>query len=69
MIEADSSRVRILQKSLNGERAVDEQTFASLEILSERLEVLKKLDEVFEKVGFSPVVERLKAQRSAVVVR
>ena len=65
MIEADLNHCQILEKSLNGERAVDEQTFASLTILGERL---KKLDNIFEGVEFSPAVERLKAQKNAVAI-
>jgi hypothetical protein len=69
MIETDLSHCEIVEKSLNGERAVDDQTFASLAILSERLERLKKVNEVFENVAFSAAVEKLKEQKNAVAVR
>lgn len=68
MIEMDLNHCRIVEKSLTGERAVDGQTFASLVILTERLERLKKLDKPFSSVEFSPAVERLKGQKNAVAV-
>jgi len=68
MIETDSNHCRIVEKSLTGERAVDEQTFASLTILTERLQRLKKLDKIFGGVTFSPDVRELKARKNAVAV-
>ena len=68
MIEADGNHCRIVEKSLSGERAVDEQTFASIAVLDERLKRLKKLDETFDRIEFSPAVKRLKKRRSAVAV-
>ncbi len=68
MIEMDLDHCRIVEKALTGERTVDEQTFASLEILTERLERLKKLDKLFSRIEFSSAVERLKSQRDAVAV-
>jgi len=66
MIEAD--HCQIVQKSLSGERAVDEQTFASLAVLGERLERLKKLEGVFEDVTFSDDALKLMKRKNAVVV-
>ncbi|MHC4482494.1 MAG: hypothetical protein ACYSW4_02985 [Planctomycetota bacterium] len=66
MIEVD--HCQIVDKSLTGERAVDEQTFASLAVLSERLERLKKRGEIFDSVSFSPAVRKLKEQKNAVAV-
>ena len=68
MIEGSLNHCEIVEMSLAGERAVDEQTFASLAILTERLERLKKLDKSFANIGFSPVVEGLTGQRSVVAV-
>jgi hypothetical protein len=68
MIEMDLNHYQIVEKGLTGERAVDEQTFASLEILAERLERLKKLDKMFSSIEFSSAVERLKTRRNAVTV-
>jgi len=68
MIEVYSNHCQIVRNSLSGKRAVDEETIASLAILAERLERLKKLDKVFDKVAFSPAVEELKEQKSEAAV-
>jgi len=68
MIESDSKHYQIVEKSLAGDRAVDEQTFDSLEVLSERLEHLKKVDRIFDGVTFSPQVMDLKARNREVTV-
>jgi hypothetical protein len=52
MIESDSKHYQIVEKSLAGDREVNEQTFTSLAILSERLEHLKKVDKIFDGVTF-----------------
>ncbi|HIJ51552.1 MAG TPA: hypothetical protein HPP66_00155 [Planctomycetes bacterium] len=68
MIEMDSNHCQIVEKSLTGKRAVDEQTFASLTILTERLQRLKNMDKIFSSITFSPDVRELKAQKNAVAV-
>ena len=68
MIGMDSNHCRIVAESLAGEKGVDEQTLASLAILEERLERLKKLDEAFSGVTFSRAVEQLRTQSSAITV-
>ena len=68
MIELDSNHCQTVRDSIAGKRTVDEQTFASLTILTERLERLKKLDNVFGNVVFSPVVKKLARQKNAVAV-
>jgi len=68
MIEGDSNHCQIVRDSIVGKRAVDEQTFASLTILGERLERLKNLDGVFGDVEFSSAVKKLKGRRNAVAV-
>ena len=68
MIGMDSNHCRIVAESLAGERGVDDQTLASLAILDERLERLKKLDEAFSGVAFSPEVEQLRNRSSTVAV-
>ena len=75
----DFNHCRIVKRSLAGERAVDEQTFASVTILAERLERLRRRGENFGNVAFSPAVstlrstlrstsEKLAKQKNAVVV-
>ena len=68
MMEVGSTHCQIVSGSLAGKRAVDEQTFASLAILAERLERLKKLDRVFSDVAFSPAVKKLKEKKNTVTV-
>jgi len=68
MIEADWNHCQIVRDSITGERAVDEQAFASLAILTERLERLKKLGKTFSSVTFSPAVKKLKRQKNAIAV-
>ena len=55
----DFSHSEIVQKSLNGERAVDEQTLNSVAVLSDRLERLKKMGDQFKGVTFSPNVKKI----------
>ncbi len=68
MIGTDSNHCRIVAESLTGERPADEQTLASLAILEDRLERLKKLDEAFSGVVFSRAVGQLRSQSSTIAV-
>jgi len=68
MIETGSNHCRIVAESLTGERDVDEQTFASLAILGERLKRLKKHDKAFSRVTFSPAVKKLRSQKNTVAI-
>jgi hypothetical protein len=67
MIE-DVDHFQVVAENLDGRRTVDEQTLASLAILSERLERLKRFDGIFDGVRFSPAVEKLRRRRNAVAV-
>jgi hypothetical protein len=53
---------------LNGTRAHDEQTFASLEVLNDRLERVKKLGGRFAGVAFSSAAEHLMKQSNRLAV-
>jgi len=68
MIGTDSNHCRIVAGSLVGEREVDERTFASLAIIGERLERLKKIDETFSGIEFSPDVEKLQSRKNTVAI-
>ena len=68
MMEATSNCCRIVSESLTGEREVDERTFASIAILTERLSRLKELGGFFADIGFSTNVKRLKSRADAVLV-
>ena len=68
MTELGLNHCQIVNRSLTGKRAVDEQTFASLTILTERLERLKKLGKKFSNITFSSDVKKLKGQKNPVAV-
>jgi len=62
----ETNHWQIVARSLNGEREVDEQTFASVAALTERLEQLKRSDIAFSEVTFSPAVKKLQNETVAV---
>ncbi|UCF43018.1 MAG: hypothetical protein JSV99_10610 [Planctomycetota bacterium] len=64
----DSNHWQIVERTLAGQRPVDEETFASLEILTERLQRVKKLGKPFTDIGFSFYVDQLKERKNAVTV-
>ena len=68
MAELYSNHCQNVAKSLAGEREVDEQTFASLAILNERLEHLKRLDEAYSGVTFSSAVKKLQDRHNTMAV-
>jgi hypothetical protein len=68
MLELYPDHCEVVTNSLKGTRAIDEQTFASLEVLNDRLERVKKLGGKFANVEFSPAVENLRKQSSRLVV-
>lgn len=59
---------KVLQESISGERETDEQTFASLAVLEERLKRVKRLGGAFSSVRFSRVVKKLDAQKQPMAV-
>jgi len=64
----DKQYCRTLRKSLTGEKPVDHQTYHSVEVLSERLERLKKLGGPFARVEFSEDVRSLRKQSPVLAV-
>lgn len=68
MIMRERNHFEVVKESLNGRREVDEGTFASIEVLRERVERLKKLGDCFSGVGFSPFLHRLAGRRKEVAV-
>ena len=59
---------RIVGESLAGARAVDEQTYASVSVLSERLERLRRSNPLFAGVTLSAYAEDLSRQAQTVGV-
>lgn len=68
MIGMDSNHCQIVEKSLSGQRALDEETLSSLAILTERLERVRKLGKSFANIEFSPAVESLANFKNTVAV-
>ena len=68
MLELYLDHCEVVKDSLKGTRAIDEQTFASLEVLSDRLERVKKLGGRFADVAFSPAAEHLRKQAGKLAV-
>jgi len=68
MIDLYPDHCEVVRNSLSGARVVDEQTFASVAALDERLRHVKKLGAGFSRVEFSPAVRHIKAHQSKVAV-
>jgi hypothetical protein len=67
-MRTETNHFQVVKDSISGERGVDEQTLASLTILAERLERLKKLDNAFSDIAFSPAVKKLAKRANTVAV-
>jgi hypothetical protein len=59
---------RVVGRSLAGTRPVDEQTYASVAVLSERLERLRRSNGLFAGIELSPDVEALKRRAPALTL-
>ena len=68
MAGMESEYCKIVAESLQGERAVDELTFASLSILTERLNRLKEVDPIFSDITLSSDAKKLARQKDKVAV-
>lgn len=68
MLVMEPNHFELVKESLSGRREIDEDTFASLEVLRERMERLRGLDKSFSGIGFSPFVRRLVRQHKEVAV-
>jgi hypothetical protein len=68
MLELYPNHCEVVKDSLNGTRAIDEQTLTSLEVLNDRLERVKKLGGKFASIAFSPAAEQLRKQSSKLAV-
>jgi hypothetical protein len=64
----DINHCTTVQESLTGKRPTDEQTFASINILAERLKNLQKMHPAFANVEFSPEVQALVEQESELAI-
>ncbi len=62
------SHCRIVGESLAGKRPVTERTYASLEVLAERLERLKQSSSLFADIAFSPQAQKLRQRAETAAV-
>ena len=62
MVSTELDHCKIVTDSLLGKRIADEQAFTSIEILSDRLERVRKLHRAFVDIEFSPEVYELREQ-------
>jgi len=67
-MQLNTDHHKIVKDSLSGRRETDEQSFASLAVLEDRLEHIKRLGGGFDEIAFSSAVEGLKKQRNKVAV-
>ena len=69
MTDLFKDHCEVVQESLHGARETDERTFASLEILKDRLDRVKRISPKFAIVEFSPAVSQMRnsSKRLAVV--
>ena len=49
----------VVSQSLSGQKPVDENTYASLAVLRDRLDRVRKLGGKFADIGFSPEAKQL----------
>ena len=68
MIGTESNYFEVLKGSLTGEREVDQHTYVSMAVLSDRLERVKKLGKAFSGICFSDEVEQLSRKSSLLAV-
>ena len=64
----DIDHCKVVMESLAGKRPTDEQTFASINLLSERLESVRKIHRSMMNVEFSPQVQALIEQESLLAI-
>ncbi len=59
MIAENRDHFKVVTERLVGLKPIDDETFSSIAVLAERLERLKKTNDKFAEVTFSPHVEEL----------
>jgi len=68
MLGTDLTHWQLVKQSILGCRPIDEQTFESIGVLEERLEQLKKSDNLFKNVTFSSDVQQLTKYESKIAI-
>jgi len=67
-MQLNTDHFQIIKDSLTSDRDTDEQSFASLAVLDERLKHVRQLGGRFRDIAFSSAVENLKKQRNRVAL-
>jgi hypothetical protein len=67
MLELYPDHYEVVKESLSGSRTIDEQTYASVAALDERLQQVKKMGQKFAIIEFSPAVKKLKNHSNKIV--
>ena len=68
MLELFQDHCQVVKEALQGEKTIDERTYASIEALDDRLQRVRKLGEKFSKIEFSPAVKNLMTRPSKLAV-
>jgi hypothetical protein len=68
MTDLFKDHCEVVQESLHGTRETDDRTFASLEILKDRLDRVKKMNPKYAIIEFSPAAERLRKNSNKLAV-
>lgn len=68
MIEINTDDCQVVRDSMDGRRPVDEQTFTSIAILSERLARVRRLGKNFSNIKFSSAARKLARNENIVAV-
>lgn len=64
----NGSHCQVVARTLTGQKPIDEQTHASLSVLTGRLERLRSHGGLFSAIEFSPDVQKLKRRFEPVSV-
>ncbi|MFA5292815.1 MAG: hypothetical protein WC496_07250 [Phycisphaerae bacterium] len=64
----DIDHCNVVMESLTGQRPADEQTFASINLLAEKLQAVRKIHRRLVDVDFSPQVQALVEQESLLAI-
>jgi hypothetical protein len=68
MTELFKDHCEVVQESLQGKRETDDRTFASLEILKDRLDRVKRMSPRLAIVEFSPAVDKMRKSSNKLAV-
>jgi hypothetical protein len=67
MMDLFADHCEVVNETLSGKRNADEQTLASVAILNDRLQRVKKLGSRFSRIEFSPAARQLKNHSNRIV--